>query len=263
MQRTKRHSRSAFTLIELLVVIAIIAILAGMLLPALAKAKEKGLGTRCQSNSRQIAFAYKFYTDDSDGKIVELARASDMVLNPIPNPILPSALHKWWPDLLAKQVSGNRDIFKCPSIKVGTTGIGIGMNHSELGIWIPTTLSNPRYYFEHQIAKPEDTIILADAAQMDLNSIPSPTLSPDNWKLQTPFSGTQLWRTPSNTPFYERTGLGAANGERVANRHSGRAAAVFMNGRADFMPASKFGFQDPTTGATLPVGHPLALWDRQ
>ena len=263
MQRTNRHSRSAYTLNELLVVIAIIAILAGMLLPALAKAKEKGLGTRCQSNSRQIAFAYKFYTDDSDGKIVELARASDMVLNPIPNPILPSALHKWWPDLLAKQVSGNRDIFKCPSIKVGTTGIGIGMNHSELGIWIPTTLSNPRYYFEHQIAKPEDTIILADAAQMDLNSIPSPTLSPDNWKLQTPFSGTQLWRTPSNTPFYERTGLGAANGERVANRHSGRAAAVFMNGRADFMPASKFGFQDPTTGATLPVGHPLALWDRQ
>jgi len=260
MQPTKRHSRSAFTLIELLVVIAIIAILAGMLLPALAKAKEKGLATRCMSNSRQLAFAYKFYSDDSDGKIVELARASDMVLNPIPNPIFPSALHKWWPDLLAKQVSGNRDIFKCPSVKVGTTGIGIGMNHSELGIWIPTGNNS---YKEHQIAKPEDTIILADAGQMDLNSIPSPTLSPDNWKLQTPFSGTQLWRTPSNTPYYERTGVGVNNGERVANRHGGRAAAVFMNGRADLMPASKFGFQDPTTGATLPVGHPLALWDRQ
>ena len=39
--------------------------------------------------------------------------------------------------------------------------------------------------------------------------------------------------------------------------------AASDDGRADFMPASKFGFQDPTTGATLPVGHPLALWDRQ
>jgi prepilin-type N-terminal cleavage/methylation domain-containing protein len=260
MNRNYSPRRHGFTLIELLVVIAIIAILAGMLLPALAKAKEKALGTRCMSNSRQLAFAYKFYTDDSDGKIVELARNNDMVLNPISNPILPSAMHKWWPDLLAKQVSGNRDVFKCPGVKVGTTGIGIGMNHSELGRWIPTGNNSLK---EHEVAKPEDTIVLADAAQMDTASTPSPTLSPDNWKVQTPYSGTQLWRTPSNSPYYERTGVGSSNGERVHNRHSGRAAAVFMNGRADFMPASKFGFQDPVTGATLPVGHPLALWDRQ
>jgi prepilin-type N-terminal cleavage/methylation domain-containing protein len=260
MKLARTTRRKGFTLIELLVVIAIIAILAGMLLPALSKAKEKANGTKCMSNSRQLAFAYKFYSDDADGKIVELARNNDMVLNPIPNPILPSAMHKWWPDLLAKQVSGNRDIFKCPSVKVGTTGIGIGMNHSELGKWIPTGNNS---FKEHEIAKPEDTIVLADAAQMDLNSIPNPSLSPDNWKQQTPYSGTQLWRTPSNSPYYERTGAGATNGERVTNRHSGRAAAIFMNGRADFMPASKFGFQDPVTGATLPVGHPLALWDRQ
>jgi prepilin-type N-terminal cleavage/methylation domain-containing protein len=260
MKLARTTRRKGFTLIELLVVIAIIAILAGMLLPALSKAKEKANGTKCMSNSRQLAFAYKFYSDDADGKIVELARNNDMVLNPIPNPILPSAMHKWWPDLLAKQVSGNRDIFKCPSVKVGTTGIGIGMNHSELGKWIPTGNNS---FKEHEIAKPEDTIVLADAAQMDLNSIPNPSLSPDNWKQQTPYSGTQLWRTPSNSPYYERTGACATNGERVTNRHSGRAAAIFMNGRADFMPASKFGFQDPVTGATLPVGHPLALWDRQ
>ena len=259
MQSAKYQSRAGFTLIELLVVIAIIAILAGMLLPALSKAKEKGLGTRCMSNSRQLAFAYKFYTDDSDAKLVELARDSDMVLNPIANPIMPSALHKYWPDLLSRQVSGNRDIFKCPSVKVGSM-IGIGMNHSELGLWIPTGNNSIK---EHQIAKPEETIIMADAAQMSLTSIPAPTLNPDNWQLDTAYTGTWLWRTPSNTPYYERTGVGNACGERVTNRHSGRAAAIFINGRADFMPASKFGFQDPVTGATLPVGHPLALWDRQ
>ncbi len=72
LRNNARHAQTGFTLIELLVVIAIIAILAAILFPVFARARERGRTAMCLSNLRQLSLAVRTYVDDHQGRMFNI-----------------------------------------------------------------------------------------------------------------------------------------------------------------------------------------------
>ena len=157
--------QSGFTLIELLVVIAIIAILAAILFPVFAQARDKARGATCQSNLRQLTFGFLMYAQDYDEKLSPMWSLNcssgggkfDTYPGCAPGVYTNTTWGGYWPDLIYpyikagkarksnKDNSGkNRAVFTCPSIEPliqdlsfgwgngngwGSTGYGINQGY--------------------------------------------------------------------------------------------------------------------------------------
>jgi prepilin-type N-terminal cleavage/methylation domain-containing protein/prepilin-type processing-associated H-X9-DG protein len=147
--------RRAFTLIELLIVIAIIAILAAILFPVFARARENARRASCQSNLKQIGLASMQYSQDYDERFVPASACGDA------NP--PCNVDIRWPQLLDPYTK-NKQIYKCPSTTFtwddnpGWTNSGYvpyGINFNVFGYrsrTVPTSL----------IEMPSETLAFAD-----------------------------------------------------------------------------------------------------
>lgn len=142
-----RRRCSGFTLIELLVVIAIIAILAAILFPVFARAREKARQASCQSNEKQLALGLLMYAQDYDEMLPPNAIS-------LPPPI--GAIR--WPALVMPYIK-NEQLFTCPSemtVKIG--GIPVG-NSESCGYGLGC------HIYSYPIGKiyiPAETILIAD-----------------------------------------------------------------------------------------------------
>jgi prepilin-type N-terminal cleavage/methylation domain-containing protein/prepilin-type processing-associated H-X9-DG protein len=263
-----RRQLCGFTLIELLVVIAIIAILAGMLLPALSRAKQKALAIKCLSNMRQISIASRLYIDDNDRQICFWRRGASMggwpsVAINESFVVVGNRNFLYWPDVFRLGNYANaRAIFDCPSVKAiagSTVGgsssnnfLGIGINRPAMGVeHIPGDAKRP--IRDTEVRKPSESLLFADAG---LITPASQNLNADLWvenkagAVGADGTASTYFKSPNGDPSWWNN-----NPYRCVPRHGARVSIAWFDGHSEFLKNSRIGFQ-------FAEGDPRAMWDK-
>lgn len=233
--------RLAFTLIELLVVIAIIAILAAILFPVFAQAREKGRQTTCLSNGRQIGTAFLMYAQDYDESLVLTSFSSDPTVG----------TSNSWTNRCQPYIK-NRGVFRCPSDQ-STNWVETDADT----LTAPTTKKRMTSYLLNAymagsqpwgklaaIKSPASVIYVSEA---DEKINPRDHFHPFNWNgnLETP-TPNPLFSAFMNgitwDPIRQQTV------ELALTRHNGGFNSVYLDGHCKWNRWSQVWFQKPADG---------------
>lgn len=168
---TRKHG---FTLIELLIVIAIIAILAGLLFPVLAQAREKGRSAVCQSNLKQLSLAVLMYAQDYDEKLPYAHFYASGAYN--------NGYYRFWFEMVQPYLK-DRKVLPCPTqlddgdyrVFVAEDGSLYAFNYAMSYLWDATSaVQDAEAVAGHglgEIPDPAGTALLVDANNVCIHSI--------------------------------------------------------------------------------------------
>jgi prepilin-type N-terminal cleavage/methylation domain-containing protein/prepilin-type processing-associated H-X9-DG protein len=227
--------RAGFTLIELLVVIAIIAILAAILFPVFAKAREKAQQTSCLSNVKQLTLAVLMYAQDYDDTL----------------PMGAWDLSRWYLDI--EPYTKNTQILACPTTSYDR---GYGVNANICWWGGAANLSD--------VKAPSDTALLCDAAQFDSACVTGNDY-PLTW--MDCAQGATDWQvvfptgfTDDSTEAYGGDDQWGNYSRRPCPRHSDGVNVGYLDGHAKWSGITQLLGPLPHG---YPYGDPRNVWDNR